>query len=347
MSEREEKQKKFKASPKLWFYIGGLGGLLLFIAVSAWWDLTFGDFDAKDFLADALILVAICLATMVLSDLLSEEANMNKIIGRYNMACNEYMDAVASVEAIKVYFAQWYFVYLESETLRKRENFLVLHGIKGTDARKIVRFATLADVEDMFRSNRDNPFIKTLEDGKKVVMPIIESEEQKQAVISVLNGHQDVKHSNYTDYLFIESVDEANMSTLERQWYLEKRRRDNKVKAYIMRVLTLLFTSFLFAALVPADEEEVGDKKKWWTFMKRLGVFITSFISGWLAGANDVVARAEKIKDKASMFIEFRSWYENNLWKPKTEEEIDNEIIRRFEEAQTAEPVAVEGEGNA
>ena len=328
----EEKQKKIKGSPKLWFYLGGLAGLLVFIAISAWWDLTFGQFDFNDFLADALILAAICLATMVLSDLLSEEANMNKLLGRYNMACDEYMDAMAAVEAIKVYFAQWYFVYLESETLRKRENYLVLNGIKGADARKIVRFAILADVEEMCQSTKDAPFIKTCEDGKRVVMPIIESEEQKKAVISVLKGEQDVKFSNYTDYLFIESIEEANMSDLERQWYLEKRRKSNKVMAYIVRVITMLFTSFLFAALVPADEGGDGSKK-WWTFFKRLGVFVTSFISGWLAGANDVVAKAKIIKDKADMLVKFRSWHEKGLWTPKTEDELDNEILRRFDEA--------------
>ena len=69
----EDKPKKFRATTKLWFYLGGLAGLLAFIGISAWWDLTFGEFNLVDFIADTLILIAIALATMVLSDLLAEE----------------------------------------------------------------------------------------------------------------------------------------------------------------------------------------------------------------------------------------------------------------------------------
>lgn len=324
----EEKQKKFKATNKLWFYLGGLAGLLAFIGISAWWDLTFGAFDVKDFVADTLILTAICLATMVLSDLLSQEANMNKILGVYNIACNEYNDAMVLVEPIKVYFAQWYFWFLNQETKRKRENYLVLHGIEGTDAQKIVRFATLSDVARMAEAHKK--YIKELEDGRKVVLPKLEGQEQIDAVTSVLKGEQDVKNTNYSIYLFTENINESNMSTLERQAYLDKRRKQSRRKAYIMRIVLLILTSLLMAALAPTSEEEANDKNKWWLFLKRLGVFVTSFISGWLAGATDVTARASQIKDKKDKLTIFHDCYEKGLWKPKSEEELDKEFIEEY-----------------
>ena len=334
----EERQRKFKLSPKLWFYLGGLGGLLAFIAISAWWDLTFGAFDVKAFVADTLILIAISLATMVLSDLLSEEANMNKILGKYNIACNEYMKIMAAIEPIRVYFVQWFFWEKERETAAKREGYLTLHGFEGIDARKIVRYGEISDIPLM---KGEKTYIKVLDDGTKVPMPRISTPEQEEAVRSVLGGEQDVKDVNYTEYLFIESESEANMAFLERQGYLERRRKANKVKSYITRIVGIILTALLMAALVPAGEEG-GNTNKWWLFAKRFGAFCTSLIWGWLAGANNVVARASKIQDKADMQVRFRDCYEKGLWKPKTQEEIDAELIRQYEESEEAERQPVE-----
>ena len=325
----EEKQKKFKSSPKLYFYLGGLGGLLAFIAISAWWDLTFGSFDLKTFIADTLILIAIALATMVLSDLLSEETNKNKILGVYNYACNDYEAIHTAVAGILIYFSQWYFWFLEKETRRKREGFLALHGFEGTEARKIVAYAELADVPRM----QNGKAVKELDNGKKVILPRIETEEQLFAINSVLKGEQDVKTTNYATYLFIDDISEANMSALERQEYLERRRKASKRKAYIMRIVMLVLTCALMAALVPADDEE-GSKNKWWLFAKRLGVFVTSFISGWLAGSTDVAAEAKKIKDKTAILTSFKDCHDKGLWKFKTQEELDEEAIEEYEREQ-------------
>lgn len=328
----EEKQKKFKATTKLWFYLGGLAGLLVFIGISAWWDLTFGTFDLKDFIADSLILTAICLATMVLSDLLSQETNMNKIVGLYNIACVDYNEVMASIAAIKVYFSQWYFWHLTNETRGKRENYLVLHGIEGTDAQKIVRYASLSDVEEMRRAK--DKYYKEFPDGSTVVLPHLGEQSQIDAVISVLKGEQDVKNTNYSIYLFSDNIGEANMSDLERQAYLEKRRKQSRRKAYVMRIVLLILTSLLMAALAPADDAEGNDKNKWWLFLKRLGVFVTSFISGWLAGATDVTARASQIRDKTSILHEFKDCHDKGLWKPKSQEELDKELIERHKREQ-------------
>ena len=327
----EEKQKKFRASTKLWFYLGGLAGLLAFIGISAWWDLTFGAFNLKDFIADTLILIAIAIATMVLSDLLSEETNMNRVYGVYNIARNEFEAILLSVEPIKVYFSQWYFWYLERETKRKREGYLMLHGIEGTDSKKIVKYATLSDVMGMKTSTKK--YIKELNDGTKIVLPRLETEEQVQAVKSVLKGEQDVKNTNYSVYLFTDDISEANMSTLERQTYLERRRKQSKRKAYVMRIIMLVLTCFLMAALAP-DGDEAANANKWWLFLKRLGVFVTSFISGWLAGSTDIVAKASQIKDKKDKLAIFKDCYDKQLWKPLTEEELDKKFIEEYEKEQ-------------
>lgn len=325
----EEKQQKFKPTTKLWFYLGGLAGLLAFIGISAWWDLTFGAFNVKDFIADTLILIAIALATMVLSDLLSEETNMNKILGVYNIAKNDYEVAHNKVAGILIYFSQWYFWYRSQETRRKREGYLTLHGFDGVSARKIVAYAELSDLELM--RNCEKYYVKVLFDGKKVPFKKIETEEQAEAFLSVMKGEQDVKNVDYSVYLFTDDIQEANMSSLERQRYLKKRRAQSKRKAYIMRIIMIVFTSLLMAALAPADDEEGSGKNKWWIFFKRIGVFVTSFISGWLAGATDTVAKAAQIKDKTSILTSFGDCYDKKLWQPKTQEELDEEAIQEWE----------------
>ena len=328
MSEAtNEAIKKFRRTPKLYFYLGGLAGLLAFIAISAWWDLTFGEFVVKDFIADTLILTAIALATMVLTDLLSKEVNKNRVQGVHNRARNAYDAIHMEVEAILIYFSQWYFWYWEIENKHKREGYLVLSGFDGISARKIVAFAELSDIEPM---KTVSGYVKVLADGREIPMPKIETLEQEKAVESVLKGQQDVKTRDYVVYLYIDDISEANMSTLERQEYLERRRKQSKRKAYIMRIIMLVFTCLLMAALVPADDGEENAVKKWWQFIKRFGVFVTSFISGWLAGSTDVAAEAAKINDKASKLRTFKAHYDSHEWKPKTQEELDQEAIAEW-----------------
>ena len=330
-----ESEKKFKFTGKVWFYLGGLGAVLAFIAISAWWDLTFGNFVLKNFIADTLILIAISLATMVLVDLLSQEVNMNKLEGVYNKARLAYDAALLAIEGIKVYFSQWFFWFADQETKRKREGHLMLHGIGGTEAKKIVRYATLADIERMASvPEGDKGYIKEVGDGKKVVLPRLDTQEKIRAVSDVLNGKLDVKNTNYSVYLFTDNISEANMSTLERQDYLEKRRKQSKKKAYIMRIITLILTCLLMAALVPDPDEAGNGKSKWWNFFKRVGVFITSFISGWLAGSTDVVAQAAKIRDKTDKLVCFKDCYDKKLWQPISDEELDRQFIEEYEKRQ-------------
>ena len=338
MSEGEKK-KTFKFTPKIGFYAGGLGGLLIFIVISAVWDLTFGRFDLQTFIAESLILTAIALASMLLCDLFSQEMNKNKLYGVYNIAVNNYMNAMKRLEPIRIYFSQWFFWFLVRETKNKREGYLMLHGIEGTDAKKIVRFAEMSDIQPMVEATKK--YVKVLEDGTKIVLPKLETIEQQKAVESVLKGEQDIKDVNYSKYLFVDDVAEMNMSTLERQEHLAKRRSRAKKRAYIRRIFWLILTCLLMAALVPADEEEA--RNKMWLFAKRLGVFFTSCISGWLAGSTDVVAQASMINDKTDKLNTCCACYEQGEWAPKTEEEMDKEFIEEYEKQPQLEE-AVEGE---
>lgn len=327
--ERKERQPRFKTSPKLYFYLGGLAGLLAFIGISAWWDLTFGAFDLKNFIADTLILIGIAIGTMFLTDLLSQEANMNKIMGVFNIARNDYGLVYQQVAGILIYFSQWYLWYLNKETKKKREGYLVLHGIDGISAKKIVAYAALSDVTEMLKCEKF--YVKTLPNGKKIPFKKIETKEQEEAIYSVLKGEQDVKNTAYSNYLFTDDEAEINMSVLERQEYLERRRKQSKRKSYIMRICSVVLVALLMAALAPADDEEGGNKNRWWLLMKRLSVFITSFISGWLAGATDVTAKAAKVKDKTAILRSFLDCYDKKLWVPKTEEELDQEAVDEWE----------------
>ena len=328
----DKKTPKYKLTTKTLLYLGGLGGLLGFIIISAVWDLTFGTFDVVNFVADTLILVAICLGTLVLMELFSEESNKNKTFGVYNLACNDYMSIMEKIEPIRIYFSQWYYWFIEQETKKKRETYLSLCGIKGTDARKIVKYASLDDVERMATCKRN--YIKELEEeGKKVVLPKLETDEQIQMVKEVLAGKHDVIDSGYSEYLFIDDIGEATMSIIERREYLKERRARSKKRANILAIIRLVGTSLLMAALVPADPEE-ATANKWWVFAKRLGVFFTSVITGWFAGSNDVVASAAIVKDKTNMLNEFKKYHESGEWKPKTEEELDAEIIAQYEKEQ-------------
>lgn len=331
MNEEKRKQPKYRFTMKSVLYLGGLVGLLTFIIASAVWDLVFGVFDPVAFVSDTLILTAICLGTLVLTELASEESNKNKTFGVYNIAVNDYMKAMENVEAIRVYFSQWYYWFLERETKKKRETYLTLSGISGTDAKKIVKFASIGDVERMRNTQRH--YVKELANGKKIVLPILETEEQVRMVREVLQGQHDIMDTGYAKYLFIEDIEEASMSITERQDYLQQRRSESKKRANALAIIRLAGTCFLMAVLVPADPEEQNDNK-WWTFFKRIGVFVTSLITGWFAGSNDVVASAAIIRDKENIIKEFNKSYESRLWKPKTEEELDAEIIAEYEREQ-------------
>lgn len=338
MNEDKKKEKKYRFTTKTWFYLGGLGALLGFIVLSAVWDLTFGYFDVVNFVADTLILTAISIGSLVLSEKFSEESNMNKLVGVYNLSVNEYMAIIATVDGIRVYFSQWYYWFLARETKAKREGYLMLHGIDGTTAKKIVRYATLTDIEPM--ANATKHYIKVLEDGRKIVFDKLETNEQREAVKEVLSGMHDIKDTNYSNYLFIDDIKEANMSMLERQNYLEKRRAEMRKRAMVFAILRLVTTSLLMAALVPAAPEE-QTANKWWTFCKRIGVFFTSLLIGWKAGSNDVIARAAIVKDKANIIRQFKDCNEKGLWRPKTEEEMDAEIIAQWEKEQEEAKQAV------
>lgn len=331
MNEEKKKEKKYRFTTKTWFYLGGLGGLLGFIVLSAVWDLTFGSFDVVNFVADTLILTAITIGTMVLSEKFSEESNMNKLVGVYNLSVNEYMAVMAMVDGIRVYFSQWYYWFLARQTKDKHEGFLMLHGIKPSFAKKIVAYAALADIDQM--KNAKSHYVKTLEDGRKVVFEKIETKEQEEAIREVLSGGNDIKDTNWSNYLFVDNIDEANMTMLERQSYLEKRRKEMRKRLMLFSVLRLICTSLLLVALVPAAPEEQS-ANKWWTFCKRIGVFFTSLLVGWKIGSNDVVARAAIVNDKSVVLRQFKDCYDKGLWQPKSEEEIDAEIIAEWEREQ-------------
>ena len=330
IEEATQKKQYFKNSPKFTLYLFGLGGLLAFITISAWWDLTFSEFNVKDYIANTLILIAISLATMVLTDMLSAETNKNKIVGVYNIASNDYENIRNQIAGIRVYFSQWYFWYLDIETKKKREGHLLLHGFDGIAARKIVSYAEIIDI-DLMKGNALT--VKTLPNGKKVVLPRIETEEQETAVKEVLSGLHDVKKANPNEYLFVEDVAEVNMRDLERQDYLRHRKAQSKRRMYILRVIIVVLFSLLLVALMPAGEE--GDNaRKWWLYAQRIGAFVSSFISGWMVGSTDTNAESALIKDKASILAVFKDCYVKKLWQPKTQEELDEETIEEYEKQQ-------------
>ena len=326
----DRKQKQFFLSTKMWFYAIGLVFVLGFIVVSAVWDLTFGTFDPVTFVSDVLILVAIALMSMSLSDGMSQEVNMNKTLGVYNEAVDNYEKALKAVEPIKIYFSQWFLWFKERETKNKRLNWLTAHNIDGISAKKILKYATMNDLAGMYKDCDERGYKKTLPDGKIVRLPKLETEEAYQAAKSVLNGEHDVKAKNYSVYLYLESADELDMDTLSRQDYLKKRKEERRRRAYRRMLVRVIGLALLFAALVPADPEE-ATANKWWIFLKRIGTFCTTFISGWLVGSNEVVGKAALIKDKRDKIEIFKDCHDKGLWHYKTEDELDAEILAQWE----------------
>lgn len=323
-----EEQKKPKITSKSIFYIAGLVSIFAFIILSAWWDLVFGVFDVVAFVSEALILVAIGVGTMPISSLSSQEFNMNRMNGLFNVTLNEYQQARQSIEAIIIYFSQWHSWWIEEETFQKRQGFLMINGVDGQNAYKIARYARM---EDYQRLCEEKEFVKEIDNGKKIVLRKLETEEQRQAALYVLQGKADIKDNNYSDYLFNFSSSEANMRLPELKEFYRKRAEAAQKRAYIMNVIRIIGTSILFVALVPADEEEVASKNRWWSFVKRIGVFMTSFINGWLAGSSKVSSNATIIKQKVSVLETYKKHYDEKIWSPVSQEEMDARLISEYE----------------
>lgn len=324
----------FKFSPKFGFTLGGVGMVFIFIFVSFLWDLNFGKFDLGSWLADSLILMAIMISMMVLVDLLAQEYGMERYDGLYQQNLSKFNKSLSEISDIRIYYGQYFIWFLQKETRNKRIEILMQNSIDPREAEKIVDYATLDMLDTLVRRT-----VKVVSKNNKEVVIRKITDEQREIVYEVLHGEWDIKRGSYSQYLFADTEGEAVMSILERNDYLEERRKESKKWSYIIKIGIFLIFTLIFAALIPDSEEGAGVASKLWVLFKRLSTAVGGFLSGWMSGTTDVKYKAKQLLTKAEVNECFKANFDKKNFVPKSEEELDREL---YEEAEREEKEAAE-----
>lgn len=287
----------------------------------------FANMDWYEWAANSSILVGIMIFGILMGTSVGTDLQKEKENGLFQKNCALYMETVAIVESIKIYFSQFWIKYKERKLIEKKINFLIDNQFDGKVAKIIV---TNIEKEDcvaggLLYTGEEKIFVKN---GIKIrKLP----EDRLEIVKKIFDIKLETCADSYYLSLYDDGDDKINEAELGKR-INEKIARDRR-NSFIIKIVSSLVISIVMSAITIYDFTEgsgdEGRKKAWMNLLSRISALVTSFVSGYSTSVINVRDQARAIENKVNILKEFKVEYDNGTFIPETYEEM---IEREFQE---------------
>lgn len=290
----------------------------------------FSNFNWGDWLANSSILVGIMIFGILMGNSTGTDVQKEKVGGRYQTACSEYLIAFTTIELIKMYFSQWWLQYKDKKLAEKKINYLVDNEFDSRVATTIVNNIDKDDLEigklqiDPLKP-QDKIYIKDDVKIKKL-------DEERIEIVRNIFG---IKLHTFGESYYLSLFDEGIVGTneAEKGVAIAKKIKRDKANSFALKITSSLIISIVWSALTINDFVSGGGdsavKKAWMNLLSRISALITSYISGYSTSVINVRDEASAIENKTSIIKEFKQCYDNKTFVPETYEEM---IEREYKE---------------
>lgn len=293
-----------------------------------------------EWFGNVMILVGIAVIFLFLGESGGYDKLKDKINGVYQTALKKLEDMIASIQHIKIYFAQFFKWYKPQELESKKIDFLITFGVDPRKAERIVKCCTVRDLESLKNTSKD---YKALNDDKVYFIRQLE-EFEVVPVEEVLKGK--IKLDTPAPTFFLTSQGKAtDKRMLEQGKQYEKDIATNKKLNRGVKIGMFLLISIVWAFFTVKDFMSGDDASAWLNLVSRLLMAVSSYLSGFISAVITIKLEALIFDNKYNVLSMFKTAYEKHLFPCYTEEqldEMDREEMRRKEEEAKASVITPE-----
>lgn len=297
------------------------------------------EFNFKKWLGDTLIILGIIIFGMFMGESVGEDAQKERVGGLYQNALFDYNDLWKKIEDLLMYFIQFFGWFAVQELFNKKVNYLVMNNITQLNAKKIIKYCAIADIEELVK----RPIEKLdYETGETIRIGKI-NEEQVEAVKEVLLGKIKLDASNPNYYMSAYGVSN-NKSVLEQGKHLDEMIKFNKRASRGIKLVFSIVVAVVFGLLSVKEFMSGDDIQAWMSLVIRVTSLITSFLSGWLSSVEDVKLKALQITNKVTVLQLFKNSYDKKIFIPLNEEEVIAQELEEIKAEQRNDSVELSAE---
>ena len=313
-------------------------GFILIVFIS-FFDAIFDfvNFDWQGWAADTAVLVGIMIFGILMGTSIGTDFQKEKICGLYQTNCNKYNETMLTIQAIKIYFSQFWLWYKQKKLIEKKVEYLIDNQFDMRVANIIIKNIDKDDlVVGKLIYNENEPYnkiyIKNVK-GKDIKFKKVDLD-KAQLIRDTFGFVLDT----YGDSYYLSLYDEIGMKVNEAEkakMIAQKIKRDKR-NNFIIKITSSLIVSIVWSALTiqefASEGGESAVRKAWLNLLSRLTALITSFVSGYATSVVNVKDQARAIENKTFILGEFKDNYDKQLFIPETYEEMIERELREQEE---------------
>lgn len=343
-NEQKKKKNKFveylkkvdlKHATKVFTLIWGL----ILIVIMTITNLGFNEkFNLIQWLSNSLIIFGILVFGLFMGESSGSDKQMQKEDGLYQVSLRKYETYNESISDDLIYFGQWYSWFLPQEIEGKKVDYLIMCGVDPAKAKKIVLHCTKKDIEEL----KAHVFEVLDEDGKHVTTIRQLEEHEIEPVTDVLSGVVKLHAANANYFLTAFSETGVNDRITEEGHSLQELRKSSKRIARTIKIASSLGISLIWGLLTVNDFMNGNDTQAWVNLVSRISALFTSFFSGWLSSVKDVKIQARILINKYRVLQLFHSHLDKKLFITRTDDEIADAELKKYNEKKEKERASVE-----
>ena len=313
-------------------------GFTLIVFIS-FFDMIFDfvNFDWQRWGADTAILVGIMIFGILMAISIGADIQKEKTDGLYQVNCTKYNETMLQIEAIKIYFSQFWLWYKAKKLIEKKIEYLVDNQFDIRVANTIIKTIEKEDlVVGKLIYDETKPdekiYVKELKD--KVVKYKKLDQEQAQIVLDTFSFMLDTYGDSY--YLSLYDEGEVKVNEAEKAKAIARKIQRDKRNSFFMKIGGSLVISIVWSALTinefVSEGGEGAMRRAWLNLLSRITALITSFVSGYATSIVNVKDQARAIENKINILKEYKYSYDNKLFIPESYEEMIERELREQEE---------------
>ena len=288
--------------------------------------------DFFKWLTNALILVGIMVFGLIMGESIGTDKQTEKVGGLYQTNLANYNSFRASIEAIEIYFSQFYLWFKEKELIRKKTEYLIDNSFDGQWAKAIVLYAIKEDLQlgklILIEGDKEKIYVRQDEKGNWVKIKKI-TQQQAEIVKNIF----DIKLVSPSYSYYLTAFGNGNGGgMLEQGNYLQRKIKTDKRFNRILKIATSIFVSLAWGMATTQEFTSGQQMQAWFNLISRLTAFATSFLSGWGSSIITVRTQAEIIENKTNVLKTFNRFYDNKEFVPETYEQmVERELNEQSE----------------
>lgn len=279
------------------------------------------EFDVVEWLKNSIIILGIIVFGLLMGETSGRDKQIEKVNGLYQTSLRNYNEFFKKIEGKIIYFAQFYSWLLPKQLREKKINFLIKNNVDPAKANLIVDNCSKQDIEELklHPIERNGIIIRQLE------------EHEVDAVLEIFDKSFKLNVCNANYYLTAFSEGDVSSTILEEGKDLEGKRKNNRHRRRILKMVSSLVFSLIFGLLTANELMKAGDTQAWFNLIMRITALLTSLFSGWLSSVVDVKLMARMLINKLNVLKLFENCMKDKVFIPKFEQDLAKEEYEKWQ----------------